>query len=461
MRQKLSEARGRLVLNHFLHGSAWALLAGLTGIVVVRALVPRSQLSWIEAAPWLVVGPLLGALGLSFLRWKSLEAVAREVDRRAGTKDRFVTELQTTQASPWSDAVHREVAAFAANLSLAERFKLPLPGRSFLWLIIPLLALGALEGYRYARRAAVKGELAEAAKRVEEARKAAAKDPELAAEEKRLDEVLKDLADSDEPLREAMRALADLERKMSSSAGQDALSPAETEALAEALASESPQLASELRSGQNEAAASSLSKLDPEALAKALEQAAKHLESQKLQDLARNNQAQQQLGTILRSSPKDGSGDSRKKFLSALRDIKSGASGENKEDGQSGQNGDPSEAPNGSEKPDAGLADNSPPGGAPGSEKDVGKGEELGNKVDRDGGSENPEEFVAGQMDDGEALIEMLRVSGADDPRARRGWKEVYSKAAPAALDAVEKEEIPAGSRLLVKRYFEAIRPKE
>jgi hypothetical protein len=32
---------------------------------------------------------------------------------------------------------------------------------------------------------------------------------------------------------------------------------------------------------------------------------------------------------------------------------------------------------------------------------------------------------------------------------------------APAAEDAVQQENIPLGSRLLIKRYFEAIRPKE
>jgi hypothetical protein len=37
----------------------------------------------------------------------------------------------------------------------------------------------------------------------------------------------------------------------------------------------------------------------------------------------------------------------------------------------------------------------------------------------------------------------------------------LYDSLAPAAEDAVVQEEIPLGSRLLLRRYFEAIRPQE
>jgi hypothetical protein len=383
------------------------------------------------------------------------------VDVRIGTKDRFATELQTTGQSPWAAAMHREVAVYAANLRVGEQLRLRGPGRGFLWLLLPLAALGILEGVHHVQLAGRKDELIAAEEMIKKARDAAADDKELAKAAEDLAAVEKKLPDSQEPLREALRALAELERKLAAGGGQNALTPAEAAALADAVAAEAPQLAGELRSGDTRGAADSVAKLDPAALAKALEEASKHLENRRLQELARDRQAQQQLGAILRSSPGEGQGQ-RKKFLSALRDIKQGNnSGDKKAGENSPGDGDPSEAPNGGEKPDSGLADNAPPGGAPGSEKDLGKGSDLGGQKDPEAADARPEEFVAGQMAEGASLVEMLRAAGGDDPKAQRAWKSAWQTAAPAALDAVAREEIPPGSRLMVKRYFEAIRPKE
>lgn len=459
VRQKLSEARGRLVWNHFLHISVWALLVGLTAVVVWRAF---NRTGWLEALPWFLIGSLAVALFVAVLRWRSLGDVALELDARAGTKDRFHTELQTTVESPWAEAMHREVAAYAANLRVGDQLKLPKPGKRFLWLLVPLAALAILEGFHHMQLAGRKDELAEAQEMIRETQKAVPKDDEeLAKAADELAQLEKKLPDSKEPLREAMRALAELERKLAVGSGQNALTAAETAALADALAAQAPQLAGELRSGGGEGAANSVAKLDPEALAKALEQAAKHLENRRLQDLARDRQGQQQLSSMLKSSPGEGSGQ-RKKFLSALRDIKQGNSKDQKDGEQNSPgNGEPSEAPNGGEKPDSGMADNAPPGGAPGSDKDLGKGRDLGDQKDPGESGGRPEEFVAGQMGDGSSLVEMLRAAGGDDPKAQRAWKSAWQTAAPAALDAVAREEIPPGSRLMVKRYFESIRPKE
>jgi hypothetical protein len=458
VRQKLSEARGRLIWNYFLHGSVWALLAGLAAAVVWRAFGPAG---WLQALPWLIVGPLAVALGAAVMRWRSLNDVAREVDARVGTKNRFSTELQTTEPTPWAEAMHREVAAYAANLRVREQLKLPNPGRKFGWLLVPLAAFGILEGLHRVDLHGRKDELAEAQKKIRETREAIPKDDkELAKAADELAKIEKALPDSKEPLRDAMRALAELESKLASGAGQNGLTPAEAAALADALAAQAPQLSDQLRSGDSRGAADSVAKLDPAALSKALEQAAKHLESRRLQELARDRQGQQQLGSILRSSSGEGSGQ-RKKFLSAMRDIKQGNSKDQKDSQNSSGEGDPSDAPNGGEKPDSGLADNAPPGGAPGSEKDLGKGADLGAQKDPEASEARPEEFVAGQMGDGSSLVEMLRAAGGDDPKAQRAWKSAWQAAAPAALDAVATEEIPPGSRLMVKRYFEAIRPKE
>ena len=71
------------------------------------------------------------------------------------------------------------------------------------------------------------------------------------------------------------------------------------------------------------------------------------------------------------------------------------------------------------------------------------------------------EDFVEGEIGEGASLVQLFRAAGNDDPQARRAYRSAYQVAAPAALDAVSQEKIPAGSRLLVRRYFEAIRPKE
>ena len=127
--------------------------AGLTTAAVWRA-VNRSN--WLEAVPWLLALALLAALGVALWRWRSLGDVAREVDIRLGTKDRFVAELQTTEATPWADALHREVAAYAANLRVGEQLRLPGPGRRVLWLLLPMAALALLEGVHHARLAGMR-----------------------------------------------------------------------------------------------------------------------------------------------------------------------------------------------------------------------------------------------------------------------------------------------------------------
>ena len=62
--------------------------------------------------------------------------------------------------------------------------------------------------------------------------------------------------------------------------------------------------------------------------------------------------------------------------------------------------------------------------------------------------------------EEGETLQQMLPTTG-DTSRSNRRYKELYGAMAPAAQDAVVQENIPLGSRFLIKRYFESIRPAE
>ena len=113
------------------------------------------------------------------------------------------------------------------------------------------------------------------------------------------------------------------------------------------------------------------------------------------------------------------------------------------------------------EKSPSHAADNAPPSGLPGTEKDFGRGEDIARQAEPLNPAASSEDFVEGEIGDGTSLIALFRAAGNDDPQARRAYRNAYQTAAPAALDAVSREQIPAGSRLLVRRYFEAIRPKE
>jgi len=67
---------------------------------------------------------------------------------------------------------------------------------------------------------------------------------------------------------------------------------------------------------------------------------------------------------------------------------------------------------------------------------------------------------LKGALADGESLSMMMPTAG-DTSKSTRRYRELYEALAPAAEDAVQQENIPLGSRFLIKRYFESIRPAE
>jgi hypothetical protein len=456
--RQLSEARRRLVLQQFLNYAVWTLVSGLAILAVSHAtslIFPTAQVSW----PAAIFGPLvLAALG-GLYRWRSLKSVARELDRRAKTKDRFVTvlALSASETGPLGEAVRREISTFAASLPLREYLQLKAPGKRALWLLLPLVALALFEGLHQSRARRLAPELAIAQKLIEQAQRAAEleakKDKEFLQITEQLQEAGNQLTSSSEPLREALRALAELEQRFSP---QSELDPAETIALADALAQDHAELASNLRSGKNAEAAEGVAQLDPEELAKALEQAARHLETRRLLELAAQAPAvaKLHLGKMLRSSRDNQKGQ----FVRLLREIKSGMEGWTLEGAQ-----DPVvvEAAPRNEKSTASTADSVQPAAAPGSENDPGSGSDLSEEAEPLVSAPGSEDFVPGEIGQGASLVELFRAAGNDDPKARRAYQSAYQTAVPAALDAVNREQIPAGSRLLVRRYFEGIRPKE
>jgi hypothetical protein len=99
------------------------------------------------------------------------------------------------------------------------------------------------------------------------------------------------------------------------------------------------------------------------------------------------------------------------------------------------------------------------PTGQPGSEHDEGTtASPLGGlkTVNAEGNAVQ----LSGTLGEGESLSEMILTTG-DSSRATQRYREIYDAMAPAAESAVLQENIPLGSRLYIRRYFESIRPRE
>jgi len=100
------------------------------------------------------------------------------------------------------------------------------------------------------------------------------------------------------------------------------------------------------------------------------------------------------------------------------------------------------------------------PSGHPGSEHDEGTTDSVFGKDRKEGVKEAQAKQITGSQGEGESMQQFIPSAG-DNSKSNRRYKELYNAMAPAAQDAVLQENIPLGSRFFIKRYFEAIRPKE
>lgn len=466
---KLRQARRRLALAEFLRWSPWAIFTGFVlvtlslALVVARGSIARPPAD--EVAIALGVPLLVAGLWAAF-RWRSLPDVAREVDRRVGTKDRFSTFLSLDQASPseFGSLSAREIGSYVSTLRLDVSMRPSVPVRSFLWTLLPILVLAALISLGESRRAASSSDRLKASRTLEKAREAVARQPvpdPVALKE--IENAMEQVKTGSDPWKEAMSALADLENHLSAeSSSQAGLSSEESAALAAAVAKDNPGLAQQLREGRQADAAQALSQMDADAVKKAMEDAAKHLESNRLRDLARQSapEAQRSLAKIMRSSsdPSQGNGDGKRQLASAIQDAKNDSMGEQSSPGDTGK-GQVPDSPNG-KNPSKGNADNQPPGGAAGSDKDSGRGEDIAGHRDPTPADGSQDQTLASIEASGASVVDTYRDAGNDSSKAKK-YRDMYHAASAAALDSINHEEIPAGSRLLVKRYFESIRPPE
>ena len=517
----LRSLRRRLIVRELLDVLATVALIFGAGLVVCEAAVRFSSGRVLDLRIALqgFACVALVLIATAPFRRRSLEYVAALVDKLGGTKDRLVTALalshDSARTGEVTDLARSECAAFLERTNLRPLIPLH-PPRIGAWLVVPLVALAMLRLDFAMHHSAAR---AEAAKAQEAVADTVAQIDQLArkvqqAQERTKDEELKKLAEqlerSAERLRAqtnpidaqkaALRELSSLEEMMRELQRQP--SPAdEMKTLAKALA-QMPGMQDVLKALNENNLAEAQRALDrarqqkksdaeqpsEEQVEKALRDAMQNLAdrrelSQALQRLAEqmkqqggqgaSQQAMDQLSQMLQQAQQNGnqSGDgsngrqmTMKELISALENAKfgegkdqQGPGGQKPGEGQqqvtvqSFAQGDP----NGPPQP----GDAQSPSGKPGSERD------LGTSATPFGSKSAPQEkggelALKGQLGQGETLSMMLPSAG-DQSRSARRYKDLYDAAAASAQDAVQQENIPLGSRFLIKRYFESIRPQE
>ncbi len=517
--RSLRAIRRRLVARSFLERLAASLLIA-AGVLVLIGAWRRWQ--WI-GNPWdpgLTVwaggAAVAAALAATLLRIPRLEAVAHWLDRAADTRDRLLTALAFSESENETRALAvKECTSYVTRTDFRPHARLRWPARLG-WLLVPALALALLQWEaritseaREKSAAAARDAVEDSARQLEElarkADKAADGTPseelqKLADEMRRRAERLRAEAKNPEDAEKAaLREISELEQLVRAMQQQPSASR-EMQELAKALQqSEKTQGAAEaLRGGDLAKAAEALEKSlqemakdkderTPEAVKQALENALKHLaEQQKLseqmqqlrQQMQQGGSASQTMRQLAEALRKMGGGETQdsqpspggrplteqemKALLAALQNMKNGDKQESNE-GQSRQGQGlatmESFAPASGEKPGQ-PGEKQIPSGNPGTEQDKGSSDDpFGSKRDA-AGKDARSKQLAGRLGDGETLQQFLPSAG-DASRSSRRYQELYQAMAPAAEEAVLQENIPLGSRFFIKRYFEAIRPKE
>jgi hypothetical protein len=311
----------------------------------------------------------------------------------------------------------------------------------------------------------------------------------------------------------ALRQIADLEQLVKELRQPQGATPDELKTLSEALAQNevTKDAADQMRENRLPEAAGALDRAaeKPEAqkAESALRQAVEHLARRKEQLSKQLQQLQEQaeqpgterqqllkdLAQMLREMPesndkqkgKEGGkqagrqhaqeggeqmkDEDLKKLLSALQQLKDQQQGGAEQESSTGEPADDSREGSG---PVTMLSFQSSPGaepsgeigvprGQPGSEKDTGATKDpFAGEAGKQGEAQR-KESLKGELAEGESLSVLVPSASAGEGKAARRYKELTEAAAAAAEDAVLQEEIPLGARFLIKRYFEAIRPRE
>ncbi len=450
--------RIRILTNAVLRDGGSVLVAAAMLIAAVAVL--RALRGFPPVTPELacIFGGMVavGASVVWLTRRVSVEDAAGEADRAAGAADRFLSALRWSARparGPLEALAIEESRRFAERVDPRRLAPVRIP-RRLGWLVLPALAVIVaavlfLRGFARsaAERAASAQVLASAAESVRAADDSSvdAMEEELRDEAERLDHTnvpnaheaaLRSLAKAVEALREMAKAgAAPQQARGKPGEGQPGGQAGKREAGAN-----SAEGAAESPGGED-----------------LLGEAARRAAERTAQD-----------GTAAGQGAQSGGGLSRQelqRLISKLEGMKqslrSGGSRGSERNGSGGQSLTAFERRPGSGGEDpagGGREESGEPGGA-GSEHDFGTAgirDAGGSGI----GTSGPEEVAELAESDGAAVT--ASVISTDGPsKSNIEYRAAYDAAAPAAEDSVQREELPPGSRVLIKRYFESIRPPE
>ncbi len=450
------------------------------------------------------------ALLLTWVTQPGLEEIARELDIHHRTSDRLLVGLTLERHLPLRPMEALAYAESLRYLADASRFQ-PCGSRfprEFLWLIVPATTLGLLswsadlaDRARLAERQDGPGQAAVEAllNLADEIREGWAKESEILANlPPRIEEAAKQVGNARrepaaEQQRTALGALSGLEEALRKSAaalgharvGND-LTKTEREALRSALESvpggtdAARALNGADRAEAGRALEQFLERADPglmravgDALSREMRarggNAVYSRESggRSPEQLARQMIRQAAKGMLERSETGSGTADRSERAAKALREIRARIAAM-KRDLREGRKPDGRPPDLFAFEAAGGARDGSPQSGhnatanaAMPSAGTLGAGAAknlFGEKTEA--AREAAATSVSGLDADGETLQAMIATAGRS-AEAQRLYKNIYEAALPALREAVLREEIPEGLRLTVRRYFEAIRPRE
>lgn len=473
---------------------------------------------------WPFVAGALGAVVITLLKVPPLRAVALAMDTLGGTRDRLLSALDFATKPHSTELERMAASESVAWLRTRDlRPLLPVrPPGELRWLVLPLVtiallwwsALGSIAN-RDAAVTAAQDEVRETLRNLEELAKQFDQHP---ADDEKMKEIAGRLRASAAQVRAeavtggeankaALRELAKLEQLVKELRKPEFATPDELKALADALAQHerTREAAKDMADGNLADAAKKLEEAaqDPATAAQAeknLQRALEHLSkkneqlSKQLEKLQQGdtggerqqllrqiadalNQIQKQGGLALSKKQKDkgpqqqGKGrattdEDLKKLLAALDRMKD----RQQQQGEDGDAGEPQKGEGDAKaavemfsfQPGGKTDDDGPqsPTGQPGGEKDKGTTKDPFGKDSAPPATAGRTEQERGRLGEGESLSALIPSATAGDAKAQRRYKELTEAAAAAADDVVTQEEIPLGARHLIRRYFEAIRPK-
>jgi hypothetical protein len=454
-----------------------------------------------------LIGAILAAFAWALAKSPTLEQAAIRADTLAQTRDRLLTAHAFSKAAnptaPQLAALaecRRFVAAF--DPARCTPFRIPPLLR---WLAVPLVALAMLawhSGSVHSRREensvsreadARSQEMEKLAREIEKANEKEKSDDlkKIAEEIRKGAERLRN-NNAGAPEKAALREMSSLEDMLKEMMdARKTATPEELAAMAAALknAESMKDVAAALQAGKPGDAAEKLEQLlkqkdgaQLDQAAKAVQQALSQLSQSQQGELSRElaksgagngAQALQRMAELLRKAgnAQQGQGDGNSQqsqqamqnILSAIQNMKYGGQQPQMTAGQQPMGGAGktlvqsfgNSAANGGQP----LAGNIP-SGSPGSEHDTGTTENPFGAQQKKGAESGAGTQLSGTMGEGESLHDFISSTG-DTSKSGRRYRDLYDAMLPAAEKAVEQENIPLGSRFYIKRYFEAIRPKE